>query len=158
MKPVPPEPEVDLYKDGFEDGAQDVLARRPLGQSLSRLLNKVEDPLVVALNGQWGTGKTYFLKRWVGQHGQDYRGTTVVYLDAFAHDYLGDPLSALVAALEEKTSAKDKTLDAVKNAALGLARPALRVALAMTTAGTSEVVGAAAGALASEADDRLHKA
>jgi len=135
MKPVPPEPEVDLYKDGFEDGAQDVLARRPLGQSLSRLLNKVEDPLVVALNGQWGTGKTYFLKRWVGHHGQDHKDATVVYLDAFASDYRSTPLEALVAALTARISGIDRgrKIKALKKAAFVLALSALNRAVPGTT-------------------------
>ena len=60
MKLVPPDPEVDLYNDGFEPDEEDVLNRRAVGQSLSRLLTTVETPLVVALDGQWGTGKTYF--------------------------------------------------------------------------------------------------
>ena len=92
MKLVPPEPQVDLYNEGFEE--TDILQRRKTGEALSDLLNRIDDPLVVALDGRWGTGKTHFLKRWVGAH----EGATTIYFDAFAHDYLGDPLPNLIAA------------------------------------------------------------
>ncbi|MCY4005345.1 MAG: P-loop NTPase fold protein [Rhodobacteraceae bacterium] len=125
MKLVPPDPVVDLYNEGFENGDQDVLDRRPLGQSLSRLLNAVEDSLVVALDGQWGTGKTYFLKRWVQAHLKDHESATVLYFDAFAHDYRSAPLEALVMAFTERISEGDKTdtIAAVKEAAGKLIKP-----------------------------------
>ncbi len=61
MKIVPPEPSVNLYEDGLE--AQDILQRKRLGADLSDLRNRIDDPLVVALDSKWGTGKTYFLNR-----------------------------------------------------------------------------------------------
>ena len=96
MKIVPPEPSVDLYNEGFEE--PDILQRRNTGDALSDLLNRIDDPLVVALDGRWGTGKTHFLKRWAGAH----EGATAVYFDAFAHDYISDPLPALVSVPEER--------------------------------------------------------
>ena len=84
MKIVPPEPSVNMYEDGFEE--QDLLQRKRMGDALSDLLNRIDDPLVIALDGKWGTGKTYFLKRWVGEHARTKEGdvTSVVYFDAFA--------------------------------------------------------------------------
>ena len=38
--------------------------RAELANALSSLIEDTEEPLVVALNGGWGTGKTYFLERW----------------------------------------------------------------------------------------------
>ena len=122
MKLVPPEPVVDLYNEGFEKGDQDLLDRRKAGAALSRLLTEVEDPLVVALDGRWGTGKTYFLKRWVGQHHKDHCGATVVYLDAFAHDYLDDPLVALTQALASQSHTSDAEKAAFKKAGILLAK------------------------------------
>ena len=160
MKLVPSDPAVNLYHDGFEPGDRDILNRRPVGQSLSRLLNDVETPLVVALNGQWGTGKTYFLKRWVGEHLKEHEGAVVIYFDAFAQDYFDDPLSALVSALDDRIpSEQPSALNSVKKAGVQLARPLLRAGLALATSGTSEILGATAGAVAgafaSEADDQM---
>ena len=147
MKIVPPEPDVNLYEDGFEE--QDLLQRKRLGDALSDLLNRIEDPLVVALDGRWGTGKTYFLKRWVGAHARKDDGdvAAIVYFDAFAHDSLGDPLPALVSALEERLLRSDadnpeeeykKKIQAMKDAAFRLAKPIARAGL--TAVGASVVV------------------
>ena len=55
----PPEPEITLYETGFDN---DALGREKSGKSLSALLDRIEDPLVVALDGRWGTGKLISLK------------------------------------------------------------------------------------------------
>jgi len=108
---TPKEPEFKLYKTGF-DG--DLLDRKASGAALSGLVERIEDPMVIALDGGWGTGKSWFLKRWVGQHRTDYPGKArTVYFDAFAHDYLDDPLVALTALLtkelaKETSPASDK--------------------------------------------------
>ena len=139
MRIVPPEPGVNLYEDGFEE--PDLLQRKRLGDALSELLNRIDDPLVVALDGRWGTGKTHFLKRWIGTHARRDGGdaATVVYFDAFAHDSLGDPLPALVSALEESVSrsgpdspspTRKEEIQAMKAAAFRFAKPLARAGLA----------------------------
>jgi len=133
------EQKIDLYKDGFEDERNDLLQRRKTGKALSSLLNGVEDPLVVALDGQWGSGKTYFLKRWVGQHLKENNDQTVLYFDAFAHDYISDPLPALVTALEGRT--KNKNIKKLKNAVFNLAKAGTRAGVAVATSGVSEAFG-----------------
>ena len=159
MKIVPPEPTVDLYKEGFEE--TDILQRKKTGDALSDLLNRVDEPLVVALDGKWGTGKTYFLKRWAGEH----QVAITVYFDAFANDYISDPLPALISALDERTgglSGPDKdALGKMKKAAFKLARPLVRAGLAAATCGATEILSPVAGAMAvsisSEAADGLQK-
>ncbi|MEM8980426.1 MAG: P-loop NTPase fold protein [Pseudomonadota bacterium] len=84
------EPEIDLYRTCFQNNGD--LERRYEGTKLSDLLEGIDSPLVVALDGGWGSGKSVFLKYWVGQHITDFRDTTCVYFDAFANDFSGDPL------------------------------------------------------------------
>lgn len=141
MKILPPELSVNLYNEGFE-GA-DILQRKKTGKALSDLLERIDDPLVVALDGQWGTGKTYFLKRWIGAHTVENGSTaTTVYFDAFAHDYLGDPLPALVSALAERLpSGSEGNVQRVKTAAFKLAKPLTRLSLAIATFGATEALG-----------------
>ena len=138
MKIVPPKPCVDLYQEGFEE--PDILQRRKTGDALTDLLNRIDDPLVVALDGRWGAGKTHFLKRRVGAH----EGATAVYFGAFAHDYASDPLPALVSVLEERLAglgadyAMAKWKDIVptmKEAAFELAKPLARAGLTAVGAG-----------------------
>ncbi|MCI4663016.1 MAG: KAP family NTPase [Neomegalonema sp.] len=146
MKIFPSEPEVDLYKEGFEEN--DILNRKSVGKSLSDLVERIDDPMVVALDGGWGTGKTYFLKRWVGAHTLDEaRSATMVYFDAFANDYVSDPLPALVSALGDRfPEEKEGVVKQVKAAVLKLAKPAARIGLAIATCGATEVASAVGGA------------
>ncbi|MFQ2412195.1 P-loop NTPase fold protein [Aeromonas caviae] len=61
-------------------------------------------PYVLNLNSGWGTGKTYFLKRWA----EDLkRRHPVVYIDAWKDDHSDDPfmtvVSAIISSLRELT-------------------------------------------------------
>ena len=158
MKIFPPEPKVKLYEEGFED--RDILQRAVVGKSLSNLVERIEDPMVVALDGGWGTGKTYFLKRWVGAHTLDNEGTAkTVYFDAFANDYLSDPLPALVSALSERfPKADENTLKRVKVAAFKLAKPFARIGLAMATFGATEALSPVGDAAVNALNDEASRA
>lgn len=140
MKFLPPEPHVDLYREGFEE--EDVLQRKKVSAALSNLLDRIDDSIVVALHGKWGTGKTYFLKRWVGAHKiENGSSGTAVYFDAFAHDYVSDPLPALVSALADRLPAsRNDQIQRVKKAAFKLVKPLARVGLAVATFGATEVL------------------
>lgn len=147
MKLFPPQDDVKIYEEGF--GEKDLLSRRPAGERLSELLDRVEDPIVVAIDGPWGSGKSHFLKRWVGAHTIENGGNaTTVYFDAFANDYLDDPLIALTGAVDERLPGQEdrSRWKQAKEAAFKLARPAIRIGIAATTAGASEAAGAAMGA------------
>lgn len=135
----PPAEEIVLYETGFDE--DDLLNRRETGKRLSELLERVEQPVVIALDGQWGSGKTYFLKRWVGAHTlQNHGVATTIYFDAFANDYFDDPLIGLTAALGERLpEEKPAPWQQVKNLATRLSRPGLRIGLAAATAGATEV-------------------
>jgi len=142
MRFSPPDDDVDPYNTVFDD---DLLGRKKVSERLSGILERIEDPLVIALDGQWGTGKTYFLKRWVGAHTKQNRGRALtVYFDAFAHDYHSDPLIALVGALLAKVPAKEKgKKKGLMKAASKFIKPVARIGLAVATYGGTEAVGAA---------------
>lgn len=148
---LPPEHEVDLYKEGF--GEDDLLERASFGKSLSSFVEKVEDPLVIAIDGEWGQGKSFFLKRWVGAHTLQNNGkATMVYFDAFAHDYLDDPLIALVGVVTDRLTELSKedesvsekvqgTWKSVQRAAIKLAKPTAKMAISAVGAGLSVATG-----------------
>jgi hypothetical protein len=148
MRFSPPEPEVVLYETGF--GGADILGRHRSAKALSDLVERVEDPLVVAFNGKWGTGKTHFLKRWVGAHEIENGGhAKTVYFDAFLHDYMGDPLPALVSALSERCpSAEYENIKKLKKIAFRLAKPISRIGAALATYGATEVLSGMGDAIA----------
>lgn len=51
---------------------------------------------VIHLNSEWGSGKTYFLKRWMDSLKSHY---PVVYVDAWKQDYSDDPLMTVVSSM-----------------------------------------------------------
>ncbi|WP_111429942.1 P-loop NTPase fold protein [Rhodobacteraceae bacterium DSL-40] len=157
MRFAPPEEALDLYKTGFEN---DLLGRKKVGQRLSEVLQRTEDPLVVALDGRWGTGKSHFLQRWVGEHLRQYSGeANTLYFDAFAHDYLSDPLVALVGALSERLPEEESCkLDRVKKVTLKLLRPAARIGLALATYGATAVLNELGDAAAKAVENEAGKA
>jgi hypothetical protein len=161
MKLFPQDNEVVLYETGFEG---DILDRKAISSQLSELVEKIEDPIVIALDDKWGAGKTYFLKRWVAAHQRDNGGTAItVYFDAFENDYLSDPLISIVSALSERIPAKHRSLMKTwKSAASKLAKPAFGIALSLATFGAKQhldeigdVVAEATGSEVSEAVDGL---
>jgi hypothetical protein len=158
MRFAPPEEPVVLYETGFDS---DILDRARFGASLSQIIERIEDPLVIAVDGKWGTGKSFFLKRWVGSHRNQFGGIALtVYFDAFEHDYLSDPITALVAALDNRLPPESKSkLDSAKRIAMKFAKPAVRLALAAASSGATVILsdfwdGVAEGAKG-EADKAL---
>ncbi len=145
MKLFVPEPQIELYKHGFEK--HDLLGRKEQGNQLSDLVEKISDPMVIALDGQWGSGKSVFLKCWVGEHTQSKEYTSKpIYFDAFQHDFMSDPLIALVSVLDEQIQKDKKAWKTAKLAASKLLRLGARVGLAVATAGATEIAGTLADA------------
>lgn len=143
MRITPPKAEIDIYNDGLEK--HDLLARATQSKNLSSIVEEIDEPLVVAIDGAWGSGKTFFLKCWVGAHTLENSGSaTTVYFDAFENDFLDDPLIGLTGALasraDEESSTK-KALRMAKIAAAKIWRPTARIGLAIGTAGASEIAG-----------------
>jgi hypothetical protein len=142
MKLSIPEENIKLYETGFDE--TDFLDRKPFADKLSELIDKFETPFVVALDGPWGSGKSFFLKRWVGHHQVKAQDTVVVYLDAFALDYLDEPLVALVseisARFEKQLPKSAKIWQSGKKIAAKLLPSVIRVAAAVATSGASELM------------------
>lgn len=102
---IPPEVEIG-ENEGF--GEKDIFGRKELGESLVRIIEQVEHPLVIALDAPWGSGKTTFVKMWAGHLRNN--GFPVIYFDAFKHDYMQDAFTAIageVAAAAQKAKATD---------------------------------------------------
>lgn len=137
---------IDIYNDGFS--GKDLLGRSETGKRLSELVEKIDDPIVIALDGVWGSGKSFFLKCWVGEHlkkEHDHKAQTI-YFDAFQHDFMDDPLISLTGVIaerfkEENDTRAQKAWQSAKSAAPFLGRTAIRAGLAIATAGASEIVG-----------------
>jgi hypothetical protein len=159
MRFLPPDDDVKLYTTVFEDN---LLGRERASKRLSDLVEGIEDPLVIALDGRWGTGKSYFLKRWVAAHSltNDGKGLTV-YFDAFANDYHSDPLVGLIGTLANRSPSEDHSkVNRIKEVASKLIKPAVRLALALGTYGATEALNRlgdiAANTMADEAGNAMN--
>ncbi len=137
MKLYPEDQEVVLYETGF---ATDLLQRQPLSEHLSSLVEKLENPTVLALDDKWGSGKSYFLKRWVGAHAIENEGSaTTVYFDAFEHDFLSDPLVSLMSVIGDRLSKEQgSSVKEWKSVATKIAKPAFGIALSLATFGAKQ--------------------
>lgn len=118
----------------------DIFGRDNFAAGLLNLFENSEDPLVVALDEKWGTGKTVFSKR-LEKSALD-QGFTVVYFDAFKRDYDPDVFIALSAELlaklpdsNNKTSIKDNAKIVGKT----ILKIGLKSALRVGTAGALRV-------------------
>jgi hypothetical protein len=156
-----PEPKIDIYEDGF--AKHDKLDRVSQGRQLSELVERISEPMVIAVDGAWGSGKSHFLKCWVGEHLKGEHNTEVVYFDAFEHDFLDDPLIALTGVIGERLAgdetASQSALQGLKRAAPALGRGLLRMGVSVATAGVvtraDDLVDAAAGSLEQGAQDAI---
>lgn len=131
-------------EEGFSTG-KDLFGKSLLASGMSHLVSTVEDPLVIAFDGQWGSGKTTFLKMWAGELRKN--GHPVIFFDAFENDYVEDAFAALareiVELAEDKAPPKSQVAKGIREKATrlgavllkGAAKVGLKVAVRAGTAG-----------------------
>ena len=89
------EPKVDP-KNPWGD---DVLERKEIAKRLTTIVRGQEAPFVISVDGRWGTGKTFLLKRWAQDlQNQDFEA---IYFNAWEDDFNDDPLLAIIGQLSE---------------------------------------------------------
>lgn len=73
------------------------LGRKPYADILESLVCNGKGGCVMSLDGAWGTGKTTFVKMWQQQlNNHEFK---TIYFNAWEHDYMTDPLVALMGEL-----------------------------------------------------------
>ena len=102
-------PPLDVKEnDQFKD---DLFDRKPFGEALLNVAVNANDALVIALNSNWGEGKTTFLKMWQGL--LEERKVPNIYIDAFAMDFVGDAFVSIaseITAYAKKHKVKEAEL------------------------------------------------
>jgi hypothetical protein len=124
--------------DGFTP-ATDIFGRSDLAGGLTNLLTRLTDPLVLAVEGPWGSGKSAFLKMWAGELRK--AGFPVLYFDAFENDYADDAFTALAsqligfvdAAKKSKTPKGKRFLKSATAASKVILRSGLRMGVKIAT-------------------------
>jgi hypothetical protein len=147
--------------EGFTK-SKDIFERASLGEGLTNVLTTVSEPLVIALDGQWGSGKTTFLKMWAGELRKEH--FPVVYLDAFRHDYSDDAFTAVASEIIALANSHRKvSTKAFVDKAVGVGKVILRSGLKIgVKVGTLGVldgadIETAASDIAKEASDITDK-
>ena len=82
--------------DAFKN---DALDRQPFGEALLNIVTRSKEELVVSIDGQWGEGKTTFVKMWRGLLAE--HKIPSIYIDAFANDYSDDAFIVIASAITE---------------------------------------------------------
>jgi hypothetical protein len=91
----------------------DTLQRSQYAEVLTRYLQErsKDRSYVLNINSQWGSGKTYFIKRWVETLRANF---DVVYVDAWKYDYSDDPLLTVISEIRKQVPRLTETLSKLK--------------------------------------------
>jgi hypothetical protein len=151
--------------EGFS-AERDIFGRHEFASGLTNLLASVSDPMVIAIDGQWGSGKTTFMKMWRGELRR--QGFPVIYFDAFENDYVDDAFAALageiIGLVEAHKKSSEPKAKEFKTKAVGalkvLGRSALKVAVKTASMGALDATALSddmADAISSEAEELTDK-
>lgn len=100
-------PEEDPFK-------YDKLNRIPCASTFCSLVKMYSGTgCVIALNGEWGTGKTTFIKMLMQMLKNE--GGHPLYFNVWENDYVSDPLIALLAELKDLNAQSSKWKDVIAN-------------------------------------------
>ncbi|WP_409076068.1 P-loop NTPase fold protein (plasmid) [Pantoea sp. C3] len=137
-------PEID-YSEGFSVN-NDIFLRQPLSKQLESIVQRSsDDSLVLAINDEWGTGKSTFLKLWQAQIENDNESNLkVIYFDAFKNDYQEDAFIALSSAIYPSIESKEQKINylaATKKAGAFLFKTTAKVAISALTFGAVKEIG-----------------
>ncbi|MEL7833029.1 KAP family P-loop NTPase fold protein [Fodinibius sp. Rm-B-1B1-1] len=126
-----------------EGGNYDYFNRNDFAQNLTRLLSNTEDSLVLTINGDWGEGKTTFIKEWEAQLriNDDF---IPIYYDAFQNDFTSDTFISIAVTIqkvlekhfdEEKKKETSDYKEAAVNLGTELAKMSASTAIRVSTGG-----------------------
>ena len=84
----------------------DLWDRKRLGIQLTNYVDRLQCGAVLALNARWGEGKTWFVRH-LKKHLEN-ENHHVIYLDAFANDYLEDPFLTIASEISHAFKESDE--------------------------------------------------
>lgn len=127
---------------------EDKLNRKPIALTLTTIVNAYSDSgAVLAIDGEWGAGKTTFVRMW--KQFLDNDGYKTLYFNAWATDFVEDPLIALMGELKELYETNSNFEVLTKN----IGRIGLRVGGEFLKAGFKKVTGVDTDAINAAIDE-----
>jgi hypothetical protein len=91
--------ELEKLKTGFEK--DDLFQRKAIVENLMKVVNTSTQCRVIAIDSEWGSGKTTFLKNWQNHIEKTEDNTKCIFFDAWENDFYADPIVPLIGILEE---------------------------------------------------------
>lgn len=98
----------DIIIDKDKPFANCKLQREPYAQVLTEIVNAYKDGFVLAINNEWGTGKTTFVKMW--QKCLSNNDYNTIYFNAWENDFDNNPLVAIMSELKGLTNSSNTQL------------------------------------------------
>ena len=99
-RPAPPPLKVvEQEPDPENPWVDDVLECKEVADRLTSIVRGQEQPFVISVDGRWGTGKTFLLKRW--RQDLENQGWQAIYYNAWEDDFSDDPLLSITGRLSE---------------------------------------------------------
>jgi hypothetical protein len=77
-------------------------ARKNSGMILTNFISTISQPFTLAINSEWGTGKTTFLRMWKQHLELPDHGYKVVYFNAWETDYYENPLTTIISEISDQ--------------------------------------------------------
>lgn len=112
-------------KEAFEG---DLLGRKKTADQLTGYLDRLRAGAVLAIDAPWGEGKTWFGRHWVKSLQSESNKHKVVYIDAFAQDYVEDPFLLITAEIAAALNDSDKaTSELIQKGAAGVLKAILPI-------------------------------
>lgn len=85
----------------------DSLLRKEEIGKLTPIIKTITSPAVMAIDSEWGTGKTAFVQMWAAHLKNE--NVPSLYFNAWATDFSADPMEPFMGAIEEQLSAQAAT-------------------------------------------------
>lgn len=98
---------IDLQIDPDNPFSNCKLERKKYAAVLTAVVDSYADGFVLAINNEWGTGKTTFVKMW--RQSLSNAGFETLYFNAWENDFESNPLVAILSELKTLTGDKDKS-------------------------------------------------
>ena len=170
LRLAPPEPDIGPVIGGFinpgdtseesKDRPKDIFGYAEFGGRLANIVRSLQTPLVLALTGGWGSGKSVFAKQWAGEL-QKSEGAPVIYFDAFANDHQENTLFALAGEVMEfigrRKKMADKAGESIARIGKGVSETLAECAARFATLGAVGA-GDVSGAMKTALDKRMEDA
>ncbi len=125
----------------------DSLKRKENVSVLMQLISTLTGPFVMAIDSEWGTGKTTFLLMWMQQLKNQNR--PFLYFNAWENDFSEDPLVSLIGEIESQLSTlcinegikskSKKHIKKIKKIGSSLIKKGLPVAVRIATSGLLDI-------------------